>query len=251
MSRRARNRSTSGIYHAMVRGINKEPIFNDNQDRWYYLKVLADAKEKTPFRIHAYCLMGNHIHLLFQELHEPIGNTLKRIGSSYVYWYNRKYERVGHLFQGRFKSEPVERDSYFLTVLRYIHQNPVKAKIVQNCWEYPWSSYSVYAGTSQDNAVVDIDYSIDMMGGREQLLTFINASNQDKCLDYDNVISLSDSEILMLAENILGGEPIDSIAKMPALERNQVLAQLKAIDGVSARQIARLTGLGRWVVDNA
>lgn len=252
MGRLPRKKSTTGIYHVMVRGINKEPIFREEKDRSRYLEVLAKVKESAPFLIHAYCLMDNHVHLLLQELEEPIGDTMKRIGSSYVYWFNRKYERVGHLFQGRFRSEAVEDDSYFLTVLRYIHQNPVKAKITRHCCEYPWSSYAVYAGAAQRGSVlVDTAFSLGVMGGREQLLRFINTPNSDRCLDIENVIPLSDSEFLMLAGDLLGGKPITCLIKMHPRERDQILRQFKAIEGVTIRQIARLTGLGRWVVSKA
>jgi len=90
--------------------------------------------------------MSNHIHLVLKEGEEDLGTVFKRIGASYVYWYNWKYNRSGHLFQDRFKSEPVEDDTYFLTVLRYIHQNPIKAGITGNISNYPWSSYAEYIG---------------------------------------------------------------------------------------------------------
>ena len=88
--------------------------------------------------------MGNHIHLLIKPEKEPLEQVFKRIGGRYVYWYNVKYQRVGHLFQDRFKSEPVEDDSYFLTVIRYIHQNPVKAGLCKNIKDYKYSSYAEY-----------------------------------------------------------------------------------------------------------
>lgn len=252
MARQARKRSATGIYHVMARGINKEPIFRSDSDRLRYLAVLAEIKESASFILHAYCLMGNHVHLLLQEREEPVGSTLKRIGSSYVFWFNRKYERVGHLFQGRFLSEAVEDDSYFLTVLRYIHQNPIKAGITRYCHEYPWSSYAVYAGTAQKGLLlVDTAFSISVLGGREPLLQFINSNCEDICLDIDNITPLTDSEFLLHAEGLLGGAPITSLAIMQPKERDHILMQFKAIEGVTVRQIARLTGLGRWVVSNA
>ena len=252
MGRQARKKSASGIYQVMVRGINKEPIFRVDEDRSRYLEVLAKVKESSPFVIHAYCLMDNHVHLLLQELRKPIGDALKRIGSSYVYWFKRKYERVGHLFQGRFRSKAVEDDAYFLTVLRYIHQNPVKAKITRHCHEYPWSSYAVYAGAVQrGSAPVDTAFGLGMMGGRKQLLQFINTPNSDRCLDLENVTTLSDSEFPILADELLDGAPIACLMEMHHRERDQILRQFKTVEGVTVRQIARLTGLGRWVVSNA
>jgi len=85
--------------------------------------------------------MSTHIHLLMKEVRESLGIAFRRIGASYVYWYNWKYSRRGHLFQDRYKSGAVETDGYFLTVLRYIHQNPRKARIAKEIQAYPWSSY--------------------------------------------------------------------------------------------------------------
>jgi len=132
LARRARVRSNTGIYHVMIRGINRQAIFEDDEDRIRFIDTLREYKDISKYEIYGYCLMDNHIHLLIKEIDESISLIIKRISSSYVHWYNTKYERLGHLFQERFRSEVVEDDGYFLTVLRYIHQNPVKAKIAEN-----------------------------------------------------------------------------------------------------------------------
>lgn len=130
MPRKARIESKSGIYHIMLRGINRQQIFEDDEDFEKFLWVLKDVKQLSRFKLYGYCLMGNHIHLLLKPENEPLELIFRRIGSKYVYWYNLKYQRTGHLFQDRFKSEPVENISGFFVVLRYIHQNPVKAKVL-------------------------------------------------------------------------------------------------------------------------
>ena len=94
--------------------------------------------------LYAYCLMSNHIHLLIREREDNIGMAIKRIASSYVYYYNHKYSRDGHLFRERFKSEPVNDIAYFVTLLRYIHQNPVKAGMVAEVKDYEFSSWDEY-----------------------------------------------------------------------------------------------------------
>ncbi len=127
MPRSIRNKSESGIYHIMLRGINRQDIFEDEKDIQKLLETIKKYKEISQFEIYAYCIMSNHVHLLIKELGESISDVVKRISSSYVFWYNKRYERCGHLFQERFKSEAVENYEYFLTVLRYIHQNPMKA----------------------------------------------------------------------------------------------------------------------------
>ena len=117
MPRQARKKSSAGIYHIMLRGVNQQQIFEDGEDCDKFLQVLKDCKAISEFKLFAYCLMGNHIHILLQETNEPIELLMKRIATRFVYWYNIKYQRVGHLFQDRFKSEPIENDAYFLTVL--------------------------------------------------------------------------------------------------------------------------------------
>ena len=141
MPRQARKLSESGIYHAMLRGINQQNIFDEEADYHVFLQALHEAKDFCNIELYAYCLMGNHVHLLLRTRDNDLETFFKKLAGKYVYWYNVKYQRVGHLFQDRFKSEPVESDSYFLTVLRYIHQNPVKAGLCKKIEQYPYSSY--------------------------------------------------------------------------------------------------------------
>jgi len=127
VSRGAREKSGSGIYHIMLRGINQQDIFEDDEDRQRFIKTLGRVKKETDIEIFAYCLMNNHIHLLIKEKNDEVSKIIKKIGTSYVYYFNWKNERSGHLFQDRYKSEVVESDEYLYTVIRYIHHNPVKA----------------------------------------------------------------------------------------------------------------------------
>src|SRR5699024_11465415 len=111
----------------MLRGINRQTIFDDDEDKIRLLITIKRYKEKSNFKLYGYCLMDNHIHLLMQEMDETVSQTIQRIGASYVYWYNSKYLRCGHLFQDRFKSENVETADDFIKVLRYIHQKDRKS----------------------------------------------------------------------------------------------------------------------------
>ena len=159
MPRTAREKSESGIYHIMLRGINQQNIFEDEEDNKKFIDILERYKTEIDYKIYAYCLMGNHVHLLVKEGKEELSNTMKRIGTAYVYWYNWQYGRKGHLFQDRYKSEAVENDRYFLTVLRYIHQNPIKAGLVKDIETYEWSSYKEYIG---EKGIVDTDFVLSM-----------------------------------------------------------------------------------------
>lgn len=149
MARQVRKRSSTGIYHVMIRGINYHTIFEEEEDFKRYLKTLKDYEEKLNYTIYAYCLMDNHVHLLIKEGSEELGKIFQTTGASFVYWYNLKYGRRGYLFQGRYKSEAVESDKYFLSVIRYIHQNPSKAGIIKNIEDYEWSSYREYIGETE------------------------------------------------------------------------------------------------------
>jgi REP element-mobilizing transposase RayT len=112
----------------MLRGINRQAIFADEEDYCKLIETIQRIKEKSGFELYGYCLMGNHVHLLLREARESISVSMQRVCSSFVHWYNRKYDRFGHLFQERYRSEVVEDEAYLLTVLRYIHQNPTTIK---------------------------------------------------------------------------------------------------------------------------
>jgi len=113
MPRTRRIKSETGIYHVVLIGNNKQTIFEDEEDNKMFLITLKQFRKKSGYSILGYCLMGNHVHLLMKTGEESIGQCFRRIGASYVYWYNLKYFRVGHLFQDRFKSEVVETEEYF------------------------------------------------------------------------------------------------------------------------------------------
>ncbi|MCF6466718.1 transposase, partial [Clostridium sp. Cult2] len=197
MARLPREKSEIGIYHVMLRGINKQIIFEDNGDRDKFLTTLGSFKGEDNYDIYAYCLMDNHVHILIKEKNDNISTAIKRICSSYVYWYNSKYERCGHLFQERFKSEVVNSNGYLLTVLRYIHQNPIKAGIASTISEYKWSSYNEYI--SEPN-LVNTDFVLNLFcpnrkKAKDLFIDFNSENNYDKCMDYGDIIKLTDKEV--------------------------------------------------------
>jgi putative transposase len=146
MPRSGRRLSASKTYHVMIRGNERKAIFLDDEDRAYFVSMLAMKNLERQFAVYAYCLMDNHVHLIINEGAESISGIMKRLQVSYVHYFNQKYGRSGHLFQDRFKSEAVEDDQYLLTAVRYIHHNPVKAQMVSHPCEYRWSSYNLYLG---------------------------------------------------------------------------------------------------------
>ena len=145
--------SNTGIYHVMLRGINRQDLFHEESDYLFFLerlRLLAHPKNEknepaSPLcDIYAYCLMTNHVHLMLAPRERELSDVVKPLAISYARYYNTKYSRCGYLFQDRFKSEPVDNLNYVVTLFRYIHQNPVKAGIVEAVEEHPWSSWHDY-----------------------------------------------------------------------------------------------------------
>jgi len=132
--------------HIIQRGNNREPCFYHQTDYLQYLHDLQLAAEKFDCRIHAYVLMTNHVHILATPMDEySVSEMMQSLGSRYVRYINKKYNRTGTLWEGRFKSSLVDSDAYLLTCMRYIEMNPVRAKMVEHPGEYLWSSYGVNA----------------------------------------------------------------------------------------------------------
>jgi putative transposase len=144
MGRVARRISRTGFYHIMMRGINRERIYQSEEAKKQMLDILSEKVADSDVGIYAYCVMDNHIHLLVKAEPENLAVTMKRINGSFAMYYNRKQNRIGPVFQDRYKSECVENEGYFWGVLRYIHLNPVKAYMVKNPEEYQWSSMKDY-----------------------------------------------------------------------------------------------------------
>lgn len=245
MARKARRKSSTGIYHVILRGINRQNIFEDNEDRLKLFEDIAKYKEISQCRIFAYCFMDNHIHLLLQETQEPVSLMIQRVSSSYVIWYNRKHGRCGHLFQERFKSEAVENDSYFLTVLRYIHQNPVKAKIVSDVAAYKWSSYREY---TEHVSIVDAEYALGILSDKRdeaisRLVRFLEEANNDVCLEIpDSIVKVSDEGLRQMVRQQFGMDATH-ICHETKERQEHILREMKEMEGATVRQIARVTGL--------
>ncbi|MBE6981495.1 MAG: transposase [Ruminococcaceae bacterium] len=244
MPRQSRKQSATGIYHIMLRGINRQQIFEDNEDRDRFIETLLNYKEVCGYSIYAYCLMGNHIHILIKEGQENLAQVFKRIAGSYVYWYNWKYHRCGHLFQDRYKSEPVEDDGYLLTVLRYIHQNPVKAKLCKRAEEYGYSSMREYLGKP---CLTDTEFVLSILP-IEQFVDYHRQENDDKCLEIDERFRLTDEEAKKLIIKISKCKNVAEFQGLEIKKRNTYIRKLHE-KGMSIRQISRLTGMTKKVVE--
>lgn len=257
MARGAREKSSTGIYHIMVRGTNRQKIFFDNEDRVRFLDRLNICKENNGIKIYGWCLMSNHVHLLIKEGTEDISKTIQRLGVSYARFFNWKYHAVGHVFQDRFKSEKVETDRYLLTVVRYIHQNPIKAGMVKKMSGYKWSSCSGYYGEPYYPAgMLDADLVLGIFNGdrekaEKEFILFNEQENDDNCLDETEGRRLTDKEALAEIRKVIKGYEIPEIKDLPKPDRVTVLKEIKKINGITLRQAARLLGVSHVMIHNA
>ena len=248
MPRTSRKKSESGIYHIMLRGINRQKVFMDEDDYEKFLQIIKDCKAISGFKLMAYCLMGNHLHLLMKEEKEELSQIFKRIGVRYVLWFNNKYGRAGHLFQDRFKSEPVDDDGYFLTVLRYIHQNPVKAGLCKNVSEYRWSSYNDYL---RGTGIADTEFALSMFSenreeARQHFEKYMDEKEESSCLDLEERRP-TDKEAQALIRKLCRTKSVSEFQNMPREKRDKSIAMLKE-KGLSIRQISRLTGISFGII---
>lgn len=156
MPRKPRIEFEGAFYHVITRGNQRQKIFKDASDYRKFIQYLTSYKNRYHYRLYAYVLMNNHVHLLIETRETPLSKILQGINQSYTMYYNRTYQTVGHLFQGRYKAILCDRDAYALALLRYIHYNPVRAGLVETPEDYGWSSHQAYVGKIDPYGLVDV-----------------------------------------------------------------------------------------------
>ena len=247
MPREARQESESGYYHVILRGIGKQILFEESADFVRFLGTLQRYRREMGFGLTAYCLMENHVHLLIEDRKRQLSLIMKRTAGSYAYYYNHKYERTGHLFQDRYKSEAVEDDAQLLCVIRYIHRNPEKAGI-SKAQEYEWSSCAAYLGSAQN---IDNQVALELFGGREGFTRFMAEEAEEAVqLEPETKPIIGDLVAKEIIRKELGKESGTWLQQSSKQERDQYLHRLKA-HGLSIRQLERLTGINRGVIQRA
>jgi len=166
MARPLRIEFPGALYHVTARGNARQDIYLTDDDRRNFLAILKKAVERNDWLCHAYCLMSNHYHLLIEIGNPGLSKGMKYLNGVYSQYFNRQHDRVGHLFQGRYKAILVEKDSYLQELSRYIVLNPVRAAMVRSAKDWPWSSYRVTAGMSKDPGCLVVDNLLASFGGR-------------------------------------------------------------------------------------
>lgn len=177
MARKPRLHVPGGFYHVILRGNGGQDIFFSVDDTKYFESLVSEGIKRFGHRIHCYCWMKNHVHLVIQIANTPLSKIIQNISFRYTLYINNKYSRKGHLFQGRYKAILVDPQSYLLQLVRYINLNPVRAKIVNKPEEYRWSSYRAYLGKSScDWLITDF------------VLSFFSENKSEALNDYQQFI---------------------------------------------------------------
>lgn len=256
MARKARKRSESQIYHILLRGMEKQDIFIDDEDKSKMTHILKGKKKDNAFFLYAYCILSNHMHLLIREGNDDISRILKRAATSYAIYFNKKYSRSGRVFQDRFKSEAVNDEKFLMPIIRFIHQNPVKAGIAY-LDDYYWSSYSDYV--CQKEGLTDFDGIFDLIskdrneaiGGfikynrTETEGSFIDIADE-KEIDKENIDKYIKS---YLDESTL---TIEDLKKPESKKvRDSMIIYLLESSNLSRRNIAEILGINRETVRKA
>lgn len=254
MPRMARKVSRTKVYHVIFRGNDKQDIFFDVQDYKKMMKEIVKTKEKYQYEIFAYCLMTNHVHLILYDRNDNISKAMQGLIVSYSSYFGKKYEKVGHLVQGRFFSKNVETREYLIQLCKYIHQNPVKAKI-SKLNEYRWSSYNEYINNSN---LVETRMILNILGKTKQeaIKNFVSIHQKEEeqindYVEFEIISKLTDIEVKKRVEKVLELNNIREIKNYNVQIRNAKIRKLKEIKGTSKSQIARVLGISRKIIERA
>jgi len=263
MPRYQRRISSSGVYHVMIRGNEKKEIFFENNDRKKFIEILSIKKRENQFELYSYCLMDNHVHLIINELNDSIAHIMKSINVSYVFYFNKKYRRVGHLFQDRFKSEVIENDAYLLSATRYIHRNPVKAGIVDSPNAYEWSSFTEYVDLKNTNKLTDTEFILNMLSENreialEKFINFSSSSTDDKNfidVEEDSEINTREDAVNFVIsylsnKGIVYEDVRKEKRKIKGTVKHDLIKELHIRSNLSSREIGEVLGLSKSTVNN-
>ncbi len=260
MARKLRSASDSGVYHVILRGVNKQDIFENEKDFLKFLSLMervAFPVDETGQRIpplliiYAYCLMPNHVHLLVREQKCGVSAAIKWLSGTYAGYFNIKYEHVGHVFQGRFRSEVVNDWEYFLTLMQYIHQNPIAGGLVKKVGDYRWSSWREYDPNMVCDVPICATKSVYTKISFDALEELVNTSlpKTQRIMDFDSDTGrrLTDERVREYIKAEFGITEVSKIQHLTKAERNEVIKRLLEFC-MNERQISRVTGISRGVI---
>lgn len=248
MPRKPRMLSELNIYHVVIKGVNSQCLFEERRDYIKYLEILELQKEDCNFDLFAYCLMSNHVHLLLRSNDVSLESIFRKINTTYANWFNMKYSRSGPLQDGRYYSEPVDSLDYLLSAMRYIHRNPIKADLEKAVGQkYPWSSYHAY--TNQSGSLVDTKYILTNFNSIDDFIEFHSSDTDQSFLDVNTIKRrIPDDVAIEIIKNCCQVNHPTEIGSFTLLDRRNAIFLLYE-NGISIRQINRLTGIPRGIIE--
>lgn len=198
MARKPRIEFDGALYHVVARGNRKEDIFRSRSDYERYLDLIFRYKEKYHFQLYAYVLMPNHLHLLIETAEIQLSTIMQGLQQSYTAFFNRRYDAVGHLFQGRYKAILCDKDAYLLTLVKYIHLNPVRAEFVTRADEYPWSSHHAYLHKTQCLDLIEADFVLNLLDPRKTsaIRRYQDFMDDSTCAEREEIYGTVDQRFL-------------------------------------------------------
>jgi putative transposase len=232
MARRPRVEIVSGLYHVIVRGNERKAVFHDDLDRELYLARIALYRRRFGFSLLAYCLMDNHVHLAIETGATSLSRVMLALQSSYTQAFNRRHGRVGHLFQGRYKAFLVQKDRYWLALLRYIHENPTKAGMVDLSERYAWSSDRFYR-SGRGPEWLDLDRGLSLLGSQRPAA----------CRAYRRLVGEQSTEpydLIQAVAQVIKGD--DDFARRLLKDDRQLIRRSLRVEKI-AELVARAAGL--------
>jgi putative transposase len=202
MGRRPRVEYEGAFYHVIQRGNNREFIYLTPQYRDFMVKQLRNAVEVDGVEMFAYVIMSNHYHLLIRTSGEPLQKVMHRMNTRYAKWYNSERERTGPVFEGRYKAILIQNEPYLLQVARYIHRNPVRAKLCDHPGEYPWSSDGYYRENKTDNKFVNSSFILSMLASnyQEAMTEYNILVDTPGDENFEDLASLGNEDLALIAE---------------------------------------------------
>lgn len=244
MSREARKRAESGLYHILIKG---ECLFYEQQDKEEFLKAVKIYSERDFMEVYAYCLFDDISHFVIKEGLNSISGTFKDIQTYYVLWFNNKYNRNGKLFCDRFKSEPIESEKDLLDCIRFVHQLPIK-RMDANI-KYVFSSYNNYLGKC---GIINTELVMLLLEDSPQAYRlFMEQPCENEFITGENQIKLTDEQLAAKIKEMFAGVSADELEQLSRAQWNKLLIKIKKIEGTSIRQIARVLDIGKSIVERA
>lgn len=247
MARCPRIKTNTNVYHVIIRGINRQDIFLDNPDYRKFIKELKRVKSKYEFEIYAYALMRNHVHLVINDKNKNLSTAIQSLNISYSSYFNKKYERVGHLFENRFRSHTIETENYLKNVVRYIHKNPENAGLRP----YIWTSYYEYI-INKSNQISKTQQVMELFSNSlENFKIFhdIYEKNQDYDKDFEMIGRLQDDEAIKIIKEVIEEPNLMKIQNYELSKKKDTIKKIVKIEGITKVQISRITGISKSTID--